>query len=70
VQPQQAQAGHALARPGLADDAERLTALNLERQAVDGLYQAVVGREVDVQVFDVDERARLASDRRDVSRRW
>jgi hypothetical protein len=47
VQPQDAEAGHALAGPGLPDDPERLAALQVERQPVDGLDQAVVGREVD-----------------------
>ena len=38
--------GHALARAGLADDPEHLAALELERDAVDGVHDAVLGREV------------------------
>ena len=53
VQAHDAQAGHALARARLADDAERAAAVHAERDAVHRLDQAVVGREVDVQVFDL-----------------
>ena len=60
VQAQDAEAGHALAGAGLADDAERLAALQREGQAVDGLDQAVVGREVDPQVADLEERRLVA----------
>jgi hypothetical protein len=69
VQPEDPEAGHALAGAGLTDDTERLAPLNRERQAIDSLDQPVVGREVDVQVLDVDERRRLSGDRLDVRRR-
>src|SRR5690606_9149431 len=43
---------HALALPGarLADDAERLAAIEIEREALDGVDVAVGGGEADVQV--------------------
>src|SRR5256886_9681803 len=47
VQPQDAQAGHALAGAGLADDAQRLAAFQRERHPVDRPDQPVLGREVD-----------------------
>ena len=50
VQAQDRLAGHGLARPGLADDADGPAPLEREGQAVDGLDHAVVGREVDAQV--------------------
>jgi hypothetical protein len=56
VQAHDRQAGHTLAGAGLADDAERLAALQGEAQPVDGLHQAVVGREVHLQVVDLQER--------------
>ncbi len=45
--------GHALAGSGLADDAERLSLVDLERHPADGLDDAVVGAERDVQVLDL-----------------
>ncbi len=57
----QAHDGHArdrLARAGLSDDAERLAAREVEGDAVDGLDEAVVGREVHAQVAHRQERVR------------
>ena len=45
-----------LPRPGLADDPERLAALDAERDAVDRLDDAVVGLEVDLEVLDLEQR--------------
>jgi hypothetical protein len=56
VQAQDAQAGHALAGAGFADDAQRLAALQTERDPVDRPDQAVFGREVHPQVPYVQER--------------
>ena len=56
VQAHDRQAGHALARAGLADDAERLALLDREADAVDGLDDAVVGAEVRPQVLDLEQR--------------
>ena len=53
--------GHALARAGLADDAEHLTGRDGERDAVDRAHEAVLGAERDVQVAHLEER--LASQR-------
>jgi peptide/nickel transport system ATP-binding protein len=55
VQAQDAQAGDRLTGTRLADDAQRLAALQPERQPVDALDQAVVGRERDLQVLDLEE---------------
>ena len=46
----------ALARAGLADDAERLAAAEREREAGDGVDDAVRRREVDREVADVEEQ--------------
>src|SRR5215472_5752078 len=58
MQPEYAQARHALAGAGLAHDPERSTALEGEGHPIDGLHQAVVGREVDLQALDLKHRAR------------
>ena len=63
VEPQQRAADSGLAAPGLADEAERLTALDLEREAVDRLHvpdvavhhEPAADRELDLQVLDLDE---------------
>ena len=60
VQAHDRHAGHALAGAGLADDAEGLAALDVEREAVDGLDDAVLGREVHPQVAYVEEGAARA----------
>ena len=57
VQAHDGHARHALARAGLAHDAERLATVDGEGQPVDGLHQAVVGREVHAQVADLEERS-------------
>ena len=54
-QPHDRHCGHALARARLADDAEHLAALELERHAVDGAHDTVFGDEVDVEVVDLQE---------------
>ena len=48
---------HRLARPGLADDPERLAPLERDRDAVDGAGHAARGGEVGVEVGDVEQRA-------------
>ena len=45
---------HALAATRLADDGQRLAALERERNAVDGLDQAGAGVEVGLQVLDLE----------------
>ena len=55
VQAEDAQAGHRLAGAGLADDAERAAPVEGERERVDRADQAVVGREVDPQVAQLEE---------------
>ena len=57
-----------LARAGLADDAERLPALERERHAVDGPHDAAWRLEVRAQVGDLEQRAGLGLGRRPVSR--
>src|SRR5438094_5432074 len=42
----------ALARPGLTDDAESLARIDVVRDAVDGLDDPVVGREMDREIAD------------------
>jgi hypothetical protein len=49
---------HALARARLPHHAERLAAVDRERHAVHRFHQTVVGREVDGQVLDLEERLR------------
>ena len=56
VQPHDRQAGHALARARFADDAEGLAALDREREPVDTLHDAVVGRKVHLEITDVEKR--------------
>ena len=46
VQTHDRQAGDALSRSGLADDAEGSAAIQCETQPVDRLHQSVIGREV------------------------
>src|SRR5450759_1215663 len=48
---------HGLARPGLADDAEGLAALEGERNTVDGAHQAPLALEVGREVADLEESA-------------
>jgi hypothetical protein len=57
VQAHDGQARHALAGAGLADDAQGAAPLEREAQAVDRPHQAVVGREVHLQVVDLEEGA-------------
>ena len=58
VQAHDRQAGDALARARLADDAERLALADRERDAVDRLDDAVVRLEVGLEVVDLEERLR------------
>ena len=55
-EPHDGERADALARTGLADDAERLPRLDAVRDTVDGLHDAVVGLEVHLQVLDLQER--------------
>src|SRR4029450_5465469 len=48
----------ALAGSGLAHHAKGLARQQRERHAVDGFHQSVVGREVDGEVLDLEERFR------------
>src|SRR5262249_17736191 len=52
---EQRQRRDALAATGLADDAERLAARDLERDAVDRVDGAAIGPELDLQVVDRQE---------------
>ena len=56
VQPEDRQAGDALAAARLADDRERLALLDREGDAVDRADDAVVGTKLRLQVADVEER--------------
>ena len=56
-QPHDREVRHALAAARLADEAERLARLELERDAVHGMDRALVGTKPDDQVVDVEERA-------------
>ena len=47
--------GDGFARAGLADDAERLAAIKVEADAADRLDEAVVGAEIDDEVFDGED---------------
>jgi hypothetical protein len=47
--------GDALARPGLADDAERLAAAHRERELVNRMHDSVGRRELDGEVLDLDQ---------------
>ena len=49
--------GHRLAGAGLADDAEDLSGLEREGDAVDGVHRPLVGGEVDLQVVDLEQGA-------------
>jgi hypothetical protein len=51
-QPHDRQIRHALAAAGLADEAQRLALLDVERHAVDGVDRALVGSEADDQVLN------------------
>src|SRR5207248_9548074 len=55
VQPHDREAGDALPRAGLADDAERLALVDRERDTVDRTHDAVVRPEVRLQVVDFEE---------------
>ncbi len=57
-QTQHREEGHTLAGPGLAHDPQSLARGNEERDSVDCLYQAVLGWEVDLEIFDLEERFR------------
>ena len=50
------QTGDALARTGLADNAEGPATIQCETQPVDRLHQPVVGREVHLKINDLQER--------------
>ena len=52
----QRQHGHALARAGLADDAEHLALAKRQAHAVDRAQGAALRREVDVEVLDLEQR--------------
>ena len=54
-QPHQRHRGHALAGARLADDAEHLAALELQRDAVDGADDPVLGCELDTEVVDLEQ---------------
>jgi hypothetical protein len=54
-EPERSEAGDALARPGLADDPERLAPVDLEGQAVDGLDDPVGRGELDSEVADLEQ---------------
>jgi hypothetical protein len=56
VQAKDPEAGHTLAGAGFTDDSQCLAPLDGEGEPIDGLDQPVVGREVDAQVLDVNER--------------
>ena len=58
-----ARARDALAAPGLADQAEGLAGADAERDAVHGVDDAALGREVDVEVVDLEERRPRRHDR-------
>src|SRR5260370_24797441 len=47
--------GHALARPGLADDAEGAAPVYIEGHAADGLDDAVGGVERDLEATDLEQ---------------
>jgi ABC-type dipeptide/oligopeptide/nickel transport system ATPase subunit len=60
-QPEDRHVRDALARARLTDDPEHLALGDLEREAVDRLDDALVGREVDLQVLDLEQRLRAHS---------
>jgi hypothetical protein len=47
--------GHALPRAGLADDPDHLAALELERHAIDGAHDPVLGRELHREIVDFEQ---------------
>ena len=49
------QARHRLARPGFADDGDRLAAVHAEADAVDGLCDAIAELEVSPEFLDVED---------------
>ena len=55
-QAEQRLGGDALARAALADQPERLAAVDVEGHAADGLDHAAPREEVDAQVLDVEQR--------------
>jgi hypothetical protein len=57
-QAQQRQRRDALAGAGLADDPERLTRIELVRDAVHGMDDPVLGLELDDEVVDLEQRFR------------
>ena len=69
-QPDDRFGGDALARAGLADDAERLAGMDMKRDAVDGADDALVGEEMRAQILDRQNRncSALASIMASVSR--
>src|SRR5262249_10085975 len=56
-QPEERTERHALARPGLADDAQHLSRLKVEAYAVDGVDRAIAANERDAQISHGDDRA-------------
>ncbi len=52
--PEDREVRDALARSGLADDAERLAAAEREREARDGVDDPVLGRELHDEIADVE----------------
>ena len=54
-EPEQRHGRDALAGAGLADDAEHLAALEIERHAVDRAHDSVFCPELDVEVVDLEE---------------
>ena len=57
VEAQDRPQGHALARPRLAQDAERFSSFHVEADAVDGVHGAIRRDEFHVQVADLEEFA-------------
>jgi hypothetical protein len=55
-QAERRQRGDRLSRARLADDAERLAAVYLVGDAVDGVHEAILAGKLDVQVFDPQQR--------------
>jgi hypothetical protein len=54
-EPHQRHRRDALARAGFADDPEHVAAIELEGDSVDGAHEAVFGREMDLEVLDLEE---------------
>ena len=55
-QPEHGEGGDRLAGPGLPDDAEHLVLPHLEGEVVDGVEDAVVGRELNREVLHGEQR--------------